>query len=70
MTLRYIWVKHKRYYLFDTYDSWNEARKVAKQKRNKNKSRYFILPYEAKGFLDIVAKKKYALYLDKVMRLW
>jgi hypothetical protein len=65
--MKYIWVKNSRYYLFDTYNTWEEAHKVAMYNKKKNKSKFFILKYES-GYL--FPQTKYKLYLNKVFRLW
>lgn len=65
--LKYIWIKNKKYYLWETYSTWNEAYKIAQYYKKKNKSKYFIIKYEH-GF--IIPHIRYRLYMDKVMKLW
>lgn len=64
---KYIWIKNKRYYYYDNYGTWEEAIKIAKWQKKKNKCRYFILKYEH-GYL--FPEIRYRLYLDKVFRIW
>lgn len=67
---RYIWIKSKRYYYYDTYSNYQDARNMGKKLKRKNpKCQYFILPVE-KGF--IVPFKIYKLYTTKFsnMSLW
>ena len=61
-------IKNKYYYYYDDYETWNQARKVAKSFAKKNKKcKYFILKYEG-GF--IIPKVRYRLYMTNVMRLF
>ena len=50
MTTKYIWVKGQRYYLYEIYKTYNEARKTANyyKKRNK-KNKHFIIKMEKTG---------------------
>lgn len=68
MTAKWIWIKGQRYYLYDSYDSWNKARDEARKHSKKNKkNKYFILQYETFG---LISEMKYALYMNKVIKLW
>lgn len=67
MTSKYIWKKNKKYYLWDTYNTWQEALKIAKYYRKKNKSRYFII---RKNTGRIITYYQYELYMDKVMKIF
>lgn len=67
MTSKYIWIKGKRYYLFDTYTDKNKVRKVAMYYKRKN-NKYFILTEEV-GLL-LGSEKRYLLYLNKTQKLW
>lgn len=70
MVMKYIWIKNKRYYLYDVYPTWAKAINIAKQQRKKNKkNRYFIVTYE-KGNAFGPPEKRYALYMTKVFRLF
>lgn len=62
-----IYRKGKEYFLYDTYDSYAELIRDAKYYKKKNRSRYIVLKFE-KGFW--FPYKAYALYMDKIMRLW
>lgn len=64
---KYIYIKNKRYYLYDTYKTWNNALKVAKHFKKKRNARYFILKYEIDRSLDNI---RYALYMTKVVKIW
>jgi len=67
MINNYIWIGNKRYYFYDTYNSWLEAYKMGKYQNKKNKKcKYWILIAE-QGYL--FPYKKYRLYLTKVARL-
>ena len=66
MPTRYIWKKGKRYYYYDTYRLKDNAHKIAKYYRKKNKSKYFIIEYEHGWFSP---EKRYQLYLNKVIAL-
>ena len=65
--VKYIWIKNKKYYLYDTYNTWEQARKEALRFRKKNKCRYFITKQE-EGWL--FPSDRYFLWLNKVMKLW
>lgn len=67
MSLKYIWIKNKRYYYYDTFTDWKEAHKTAMYHRKKNKCRYFIMKYEHGTLFPEI---RYRLYLDKVFRLF
>lgn len=63
MAYRYKWVKSKKYYKYGVFDNWEEALKIAKYMRKKNKSRYFI--EKQRGILGT----QYCLYLDRYIRI-
>lgn len=62
-----ILINNKKYYLYDNYGSWQKAHKIAKQKRKKNKSKYFILKQE-KGYP--IPTTRYHLYFNKTIKIW
>lgn len=64
---KYIYVKNKRYYYFDTYSTYRQALSVAKKQYKRNRSKYFILICE-KGWL--YPYKVYKLYLTNVIKLF
>lgn len=63
-----IWVKKTQYFYYDSYDTFEQAKKVAKlYKGKKHKgNKYHILLAET-GFM--FPATKYRLYMTKVMRL-
>lgn len=65
--MQHIWVKGQRYNYYESYDTAEEAKKVAIYKRKTTKTRYFIIKTE-EGFL--FPKTRYRLYLNKVIKLW
>lgn len=62
-----IYIGNKPFYLYDSYDSYNEAYKVARYYRRKNGSRSMIFKYQH-GFL--FPDYRYVLYLNKVRKIW
>lgn len=66
-----IYIKGKRYYLYEVFDTTEESRKeirkLCKYYRRKCKSRWFVLKTE-RGFW--FPEEVYALYLTNVCRLW
>lgn len=59
------------YYLYEIYSTYEEARKIAKHQKKRNKSRYFIMKHQAGGITGwIIPHEMYALYLDRVIALW
>ena len=69
MPTKWIWIKNQRYYLYDTYNTYEEARKCATQHRKKNNCRWFIQKYDVMG-INPFRKHKYALYLNKCIGIW
>ena len=68
MAGRYLWIRNKRYYLWNTYDTWKDAYNDARYYCRKNrKNRYFIQKVES-GFL--FPQIKYRLYMTRVFKLW
>lgn len=66
MSENVIWIKSRRFYLYDTYETYSEARKEANYYKKHNRSRWFILKVEGsyqEGTL-------YKLYLTNTIRLW
>lgn len=60
---KYLWIKGKRYYYYDTYDTWRQAYAVAKAKNKKNpKNKYYIQKVEC-GY--VIPKFAYKLYMTK-----
>lgn len=67
MPAKWIVLRGRRYYYYETYNTYQEARRMAdRYKRRNKKMRAFILPIESFWFPKI----KYRLYLNKVSRLW
>lgn len=65
---RYIWIKNKRYYLYEKCETFADALEIAKNKREENpRCKYFILTIET-GQLFGTPKKVYVLYLTHYMR--
>lgn len=67
MSFRYIWKKNRKYYLWDSFTTWEAAHKIAKYHRKKNKSRYFIIKSET-GYL--IPQIRYHLYMDKAFKIF
>jgi hypothetical protein len=64
---KYIWLGGRRYYLYDTYPSWDKAYTVARHHNKKNKkNKYFILKTES----YMTGGYKYKLYMTKFARLF
>ena len=64
---RYIWLKGRKYYLYDTYSTWDKAYSMARYYNKKNKkNKYFIMKTETYFTGQIV----YKLYMTKYMRLF
>lgn len=76
MPTKRIWIKNgtrkpRPYYLYDKYSTKAEAVKMANYQKKKNKSRNFIIEYEETGILGyLIPHTMFALYLDKMIRLW
>jgi len=68
MPSRMIYIKNRRYYYYDTFSTYEQAKSVAQRyhKRNK-KNKYFILTTESGIILNV---KNHHLYLTKTMRLF
>lgn len=68
---KYIWIKNKRYYLYDTYITYEQARRTADQKKKiSKKNRWFIMTHEAKGITGaIYAHKNYSLYMTHIVKV-
>lgn len=69
MPTKWIWIKNQRYYLYETYNTYQEARKWANSHRKKNGCRWFIQKYDVMT-INPFRKYKYALYLNKSIGLW
>lgn len=73
MYFRYIFIKGKLYFYYENYETWGEAIREAKQKKQEYlkegvKIKHWIQPY-LHG--TIFQTKRYALYLTKVQKvLW
>lgn len=68
MASKYIWIRGKRYYLYDKYNSWKEAYNQARWAMKKNpKNRYYIQKVESGFFIPEI---KYNLYLTNTFKLW
>lgn len=66
---QYIWIKNKRYYLYEKLPTFKEAIELAKRKKKENeKNKYFILCVEVSGFFS-QPTKIYALYCTHFMKL-
>lgn len=64
---RYKWIKGRRYYYYDSFNSWRDAYNVARSLQRKNKkNKYFIEVCEV-GYL--FPYKKYKLYTTKFARI-
>lgn len=64
-----IWKKNKPYYHYDNYKSFDEAIKVAKERKIEMikegiKIKHWIQIYE-----NILGQKRYALYLTRISKL-
>lgn len=68
MRLGHLWHNGKRYYYYETYDTWQEAYRVAQYYKKKNRSRYYIMKIERGMFLE----HYYRLYMNRVftMGVW
>lgn len=63
--------KLETYYLYEVYNEKKDAIKEAKYHKKKNKSKYVITKTEPKGITSwIMAQNNYALYLNKVIKLF
>lgn len=70
---RYIWSRNERYYLYDTYTSYEKAismakylkKKHKKDRKNKRKVKWIIRTDEKAGILGF--EKRYALYMAGVI---
>lgn len=68
MSYKYIWIRGKRYYYYDSFDTWKEAYNQARWAMRKNrKNRYFIQKVEV-GFM--IPRTVYRLYLTHTFKLW
>ena len=63
---KYLFVKNRRYYYFDTFNSYKEALNTAKRMRRSFKSRWYVLKAESGFYPKIV----FRLYLTNVWGLW
>lgn len=59
-------IKGRRYYYYDTYTSWEKARKIARSKKRLNKRNQHFIQIEEKG--GILPYRDYNLYMTKVRR--
>lgn len=68
---KYIWIKNKRYYLYDTYTTYQQARNVAESKRKvSKKNKWFIMTHEAGGITGaIYAHTNYSLYMTHIIKM-
>ena len=65
---RETYIGNRKYYLYDTYRTREEAYKVGKYKKRKNKANYFIIKKESG---HPIPTTRYLLYLKKrIMKLW
>jgi hypothetical protein len=61
-----IWIKNRKYFLYDTYSTGQEAIKIAKQaKKEDKKTKYFIIT-TTKG---IIPHKIHKLYFNNIQKL-
>ena len=68
MASKYIWIRGKRYYLWGSFDTWQEAYNEYKRYKKKNKkNRYYIQKVEQGFFFP---ECKYKLYMTHVFKLW
>lgn len=68
MPTKFIWYRGKRYYYYDTYDSWREAYNQARWAMRKNKkNQYYIQKVEAGFFIPRIV---FRLYLTNTFKLW
>lgn len=68
---KYIWIKNKRYYLWDTFTTYEQARRVAEAKKKvSKKNKWFIMTHEAGGITGtIYAHNNYSLYMTHVIKI-
>lgn len=68
---KYIWIKNKRYYLYDTYTTYKQAREIAeKKKKNCKKNKWFIMKHQAGGITGtIYAHENYSLYMTHIIKI-
>ena len=68
---KYIWIKNKRYYLYDTYTTYKKAREIAEKKKKKSKkNKWFILPTKTEGITGMIyAHKQYNLYMTHIIKI-
>lgn len=68
MITKYIWIKNRRFYLYELYNTYKQARQTANYYKTKNKkNKYFIIKTEKGHFFP---KIKYALYMNKIIKIW
>lgn len=64
-----IWIRGKRYNLYGTYGSPEEAKRIAiaKKKQYKNKVKTYVMKTEIGG---IIPYNVYRLYITKIITIW
>lgn len=67
----FIWIKGKKYYKYETYNSFEQALNMAKAKKKRDKKcKYFIQEHDAGGILGYIAPHtRYTLYLNRLLRI-
>lgn len=67
---KYIWVKNRKYYRYDTYTTYEQARRIAeKKKKVSKKNKWFIMTHQAGGITGFVhAHNNYTLYMTHIIR--
>lgn len=69
MLPKYIWVKNRKYYLWDTFTTYEQARNVAESKKKRcKKNKWFIMTHQAGGITGtIYAHNNYTLYMTHII---
>ena len=57
----------RKYCFYDSYETYEEAMKMGKETKKKEKAKWFIVPAEEGWFLPI---EKFNLYFDKEISTW
>lgn len=68
---KYIWIKGKRYYYYDTYTNKEQMNHVIRsKKRICRKNKHFVIKHDTSGIIGFISPHTtYSLYMTKIIRI-